>query len=74
MTVAYYLADHKALLSFFSNPDKFSAAAPFTFLMASLIVFIFGPGKLALDAIIAKRFSQPPPQVRGAEPTAVSAP
>jgi putative oxidoreductase len=55
MAVAYYLGDHDALLSFFSDPDKFYAAAPFTFLIASLIVLIFGPGKLALDAIIAKR-------------------
>jgi len=58
MSVAYYLGDQDALLSFFSNPDKFSAAAPFTFLIASLIVLIFGPGKLALDAIIGKRFGQ----------------
>jgi len=56
MAVAYWLGDHAALLSFFSDPDKFAAAAPFTFLMASLIVLIFGPGKLALDALIAKRF------------------
>ena len=54
MTVAYYLGDHDALLSFFSDPDKFYAAAPFTFLMASLIVLIFGPGKLALDSLVAR--------------------
>src|SRR5277367_6110847 len=46
MAVAYYLGDHDALFSFLSDPDKFYAAAPFTFLMASLIVLIFGPGKL----------------------------
>jgi putative oxidoreductase len=55
MAVAYYVGDHDALLSFFSDPDKFYAAAPFTFLIASLIVLIFGPGKLALDTLIAKR-------------------
>ena len=60
MAVAYYLGDHDALLSFFSDPDKFYAAAPFTFLMASLIVLIFGPGKLALDTLIAKRFGHRP--------------
>jgi putative oxidoreductase len=60
MAVAYYVGDHDALLSFFSNPDKFSAAAPFTFLVASLIILIFGPGKLALDALIGKRFAQRP--------------
>lgn len=56
MAVAYWVGDHPALLSFFSDPDKFSAAAPFTFLVASLIVLIFGPGKLALDTLIARRF------------------
>jgi putative oxidoreductase len=57
MAVAYYVGDHEALLSFFSDPDKFYAAAPFTFLIASLMVLIFGPGKLALDTLIAKRAS-----------------
>ncbi len=60
MAVAYYLGDHDALLSFFSAPDKFAAAAPFVFLMASLIVLIFGPGKLAIDTLIAKRFGHRP--------------
>ncbi len=55
MAVAYWLGDHDALLSFFSAPDKFAAAAPFVFLMASLIVLIFGPGKVAIDTLIAKR-------------------
>jgi putative oxidoreductase len=49
MAVAYWLADRAAVLSFFSDPDKFSAAAPFTFLIASLIVLIFGPGRWAVD-------------------------
>jgi putative oxidoreductase len=60
MAVAYYVGDHDALLSFFSDPDKFSAAAPFTFLVASLLILIFGPGKVALDALIGKRFGQRP--------------
>ena len=68
MAVAYYVADHDALLSFFSDPDKFYAAAPFTFLIASLIVLIFGPGKLALDTIIGKRFGQPTLPVGAARP------
>jgi putative oxidoreductase len=62
MAVAYWLGDHDALFSFFSDPDKFAAAAPFVFLMASLIILIFGPGKIAIDTLIAKRFghrSQP---------------
>ncbi len=32
-----------------SSPDKFMAAAPFTFLVASLIILIFGPGKASVD-------------------------
>jgi putative oxidoreductase len=55
MTVAYITADREALLSIFSNPDKFTAAAPYTFLVASLIVLIFGPGKYSLDALLAAR-------------------
>ncbi len=57
MIVAYITADREALLKFLSDPDKFYAAAPFTFLMASLIVLIFGPGKFSVDAILASRFA-----------------
>jgi putative oxidoreductase len=55
MIGAYITADREALLSIFSNPDKFTAAAPYTFLVASLIVLIFGPGKFSLDALLAAR-------------------
>jgi len=51
MFMADVTADRQALLSTFSDPDKFSAAAPFTFLIASVIVLLFGPGKIALDAV-----------------------
>jgi putative oxidoreductase len=56
MTVAYITGDREALLSIFSDPDKFSAAAPFTYLMASLIVLIFGPGRFSLDYLIARKW------------------
>ncbi len=55
MLVAYITADREALFSVISNPDKFYAAAPYTFLIASLIVLIFGPGKFALDAWVAAK-------------------
>jgi putative oxidoreductase len=55
MIVAYITADHEALFSIVSSPDKFMAAAPFTFLFASLIILIFGPGKVSLDALFAGR-------------------
>jgi putative oxidoreductase len=52
MIVAYITADREALLSIFSDPDKFYAAAPYTFLVASLIILIFGPGQIALDTLL----------------------
>ena len=54
MIVAYIAADREALFSIFSNPVKFTAVAPYTFLVASLIVLIFGPGRASLDALLAR--------------------
>lgn len=56
MIVAFITGDREALLSVFSDPDKFYAAAPYTFLIASVLVLIFGPGKFSLDTLLAKRF------------------
>src|ERR1700756_4342953 len=44
MTMAYVIGDPEGALSFFPDPDKFIAAAPFAFLIVSLIVLIFGAG------------------------------
>jgi putative oxidoreductase len=55
MLVAYITADREALLSLISDPDKFTAAAPFTFLVASLIVLIFGSGRFSVDAWIRSK-------------------
>ena len=52
MVVAYVLGDREALGSIFSDPSKFYAASPYTFLFASLLILIFGPGKLSLDTLI----------------------
>ena len=59
LIVAYITADREALLSIFSDPDKFSAAAPFTFLFASLIILLFGPGKFALDTLLDRLIGSP---------------
>lgn len=56
MLMAYVTADREALLSFFSDPDKFSAAAPYVFLIASLIILIFGPGLFSLDTLLLRRY------------------
>jgi putative oxidoreductase len=58
MFVAYWTADHEALASIFSDPGKFYVADPYTFLFASLMILIFGPGLFAMDALIAKRFKE----------------
>jgi putative oxidoreductase len=58
MMVAYIAADREALLKFFSDPDKFTAASPYTYLFASLIVLIFGPGRFSLDAMLTGKFAQ----------------
>src|ERR1700752_1531070 len=50
LAMAYVLADREALFSIFSDPDKFTAAAPFNFLLASMLDLIFGAGKLSVDA------------------------
>jgi putative oxidoreductase len=52
MLVAYITSDLPALRSIFSDPGKFYIADPFTFLFASLIVFVFGAGLFSLDALI----------------------
>ena len=57
MLVAYYTADRDALFAITSDGDKFTGATPFLFLFAALIVLAFGPGKLALDALLGKNKS-----------------
>jgi putative oxidoreductase len=57
MVMAYIPADRDAVMSIFQDPDKFYDATPHTFLVAALIVLIFGPGKFSLDALLAKRFA-----------------
>jgi len=55
MLVAYWTADREALTSIFSDPGKFYAADPYTYLFASLMILIFGAGFFAVDTFIAKR-------------------
>lgn len=58
MFVAYLTADREALLAIFSDPGKFYVADPYTFLFASVMVLIFGPGWFAIDTILARRFAK----------------
>ena len=52
MLVAYIAADREALFSIFSDPGKFYASDAYTFLFASLLILIFGPGKISLDFML----------------------
>jgi putative oxidoreductase len=60
MLMAYITADREAFFSIFSDPDKFTAAAPYTILFAALIILIFGPGKISLDTLLLRRYPYPP--------------
>jgi putative oxidoreductase len=55
MAVAYATAHREELGQIVSDTDKFTGANPFLFLLACLIVFAFGPGKLSLDYLIFKK-------------------
>jgi putative oxidoreductase len=60
-------SDRQAFFSIFSDPDKFAAAAPYVFLIAAILVFLFGPGVLSLDELASRFFwkerKQPSPTV-----------
>ena len=59
MIMAYVTADTEALRFIFSDPDKFYTTAPYVFLIASLIILIFGPGKFCVDYLL-RRFAYLP--------------
>jgi putative oxidoreductase len=52
MVMAYIKADNEAWHSIFSDPDKFTAAAPYNFLFVFLLILFFGPGFFSLDTLI----------------------
>jgi putative oxidoreductase len=55
MIGAYVTADSEAWHSFFTEDSgKFFAADPFPYLMVSILVLLFGPGLLSLDALISR--------------------
>jgi putative oxidoreductase len=60
MLVAYLTASRPALFSIFSDPGKFYADDAYTFLFASLLILIFGPGKFAIDELRLRRTRKVP--------------
>src|SRR4051812_20951101 len=69
MLVAYITADREALGSILSDPGKFYAADPYTFLFASVLMLIFGAGIFSVDAIMARIFAKPKAKVHTRWPT-----
>jgi putative oxidoreductase len=61
--VAYLTADHEAVANFFKDQDAFTGAAPFLYLLVSLIVLAFGPGIFSLDALIGRMWRGRPDTV-----------
>src|ERR1700677_269316 len=54
--IAYVTAESESLKAIFTDPDKFTGATPFLFLVACVVVLAFGPGKFSVDALLAKKF------------------
>ena len=57
MLTAYVTSDRDSLTSFISDPSKFYNADPFIYLAVALVILIFGPGKIALDYLIEKKYA-----------------
>jgi putative oxidoreductase len=56
--VAYLTADREAVVNFFKDQDAFTNAAPFLYLLVSLIVLAFGPGFFSIDELIGRMRSR----------------
>jgi len=52
MVVAFLTAHMENVRAIFYDPTEFFKASPFTYLFASLITFIFGPGFYSFDQVI----------------------
>lgn len=55
MLVAYGTAHLDVVKTIWSDPDSFVTAPPFLFLLAAVIVFIFGPGRFSADELLLRR-------------------
>jgi putative oxidoreductase len=55
MIVAYATADRAAVVNLFQDPDAFLMAAPFPFLVVTLVVLAFGPGAASIDHFVRRR-------------------
>jgi putative oxidoreductase len=62
MLVAFWVGEHDAFVSFFSDlvsgTSKFVDATAYSFLFASLMILIFGAGLFSIDTLIARRLKE----------------
>jgi putative oxidoreductase len=58
MLVAYINVHVEGFWALFNNPALFVAEAPFNFLLTTLIVLAFGPGRFSVDYFLEKWFFQ----------------
>lgn len=58
MTVALLTAHSEATFGVFKNAQRFINQMPFNYLLTSLIVLCFGPGKFSVDCLLKRVFSK----------------
>ena len=49
---SFFTAEWDVVKGAYENPTQLLSSAPFTFLMAVLIIFVFGPGRYSLDRFL----------------------
>lgn len=54
MFVAYFLAHREALKAVFTQPSLFVGESPFNYLLVSLLVLAFGPGRFSVDYLLER--------------------
>lgn len=63
MTMAYLSVpdDRGNFFHMFSKPEDFYGASPYTYWFAALLILILGPGRFAVDTLLAARAERPLP-------------
>lgn len=59
MVVALLTEHHEALMNAWDDPQNLITQLPFNYLLTTLIVLAFGPGKISVDFLIQKWFFSP---------------
>ena len=54
MFVAYLTSGRQNLLAIFSDPGKFYGHDAYTFFFASMLILVFGPGRLSVDVVLKR--------------------